>query len=252
MFIVWGKKIVRDRIGYVADFCPLCREPKPFALNEVKLKPHVYYITTGSGSLMGYERSCQGCSIAFEAERWKYTATPARVTDIDTLIATSYPTLRDVYAERLRLEAALRSAPESIPLDLRDSLIKQPFHLLGPMVDAKLKRGMLDLVGWGVVAASVVAIGVVLDVTPDLAPSVAPQILGGVVLACVAAFIWAVASRRGRLIRRTMLPRLGRSLRPLRPTESELNGVLRELRRSRRSVASRVQAKHILQAVQEA
>jgi hypothetical protein len=35
MFVVWGKKRVRKKIGHVADFCPMCRTAQPFALVRV-------------------------------------------------------------------------------------------------------------------------------------------------------------------------------------------------------------------------
>ena len=32
MFVVWGKKHVYRKLGYVADFCEICRGPKAFLM----------------------------------------------------------------------------------------------------------------------------------------------------------------------------------------------------------------------------
>src|SRR5258706_9118781 len=44
MFIIWGKKRVTKSLGYVADFCPLCRDVRTFELVRVGLAGHIYYL----------------------------------------------------------------------------------------------------------------------------------------------------------------------------------------------------------------
>jgi len=41
MFIVWGKKIVYRKLGFVADFCPICRGPRAFELKRVGSASHL-------------------------------------------------------------------------------------------------------------------------------------------------------------------------------------------------------------------
>lgn len=45
--IVWGKKHVFDMVGYVADFCPICRDVRRFMMQEILLAGHVYGLTVG-------------------------------------------------------------------------------------------------------------------------------------------------------------------------------------------------------------
>ena len=57
VFIVWGKKVVDRKLGHVAGFCPMCREPKTFLPRRVGAAGHVYCLSTGEGGLIGHERN---------------------------------------------------------------------------------------------------------------------------------------------------------------------------------------------------
>jgi len=84
-FIVWGKKRVTRNLGYVADFCPLCREPKPFLLQRIGMAGHVYYISAGEGELVGFHRTCQTCKTAFTADPHKI-GSKLKPADIEVLL----------------------------------------------------------------------------------------------------------------------------------------------------------------------
>jgi hypothetical protein len=74
MFIVWGKKAVYRKIGFVADFCAMCRTVKPFEIKRIGMAGHVYYITSGEGELLGYQRTCLSCKTAVDTDPNGYTA----------------------------------------------------------------------------------------------------------------------------------------------------------------------------------
>ena len=44
MFIIWGTKIVERKLGYVADFCSICRGARPFTVFKVVQVGHLYYL----------------------------------------------------------------------------------------------------------------------------------------------------------------------------------------------------------------
>lgn len=252
MIFIWGKKIVRRKVGFVADFCPMCRDPRTFRLDEVRRVSHFYYISLGGGDLLGYERICAGCTIALQGEPGHYASTSKKAAGVDVLMQSTYPNLRDVYAERLRIEETVRYSPGELPMDVREALIRQPFVLLSSVVEAKLRQTSFDVVSGSVVVGSLAAFFGALAVAPSIAPDYVPQVIMAVGLAGVAAIIWAFATGGKRYVRRAILPRVAKTLRPLKPSDVEISAVLSDMRRARRKLALKLQSKDVLQALREA
>jgi hypothetical protein len=46
--IIWGTKRTLNKLGYVADFCPLCRQSRAFSVSRVGKVGHFYYNTVKS------------------------------------------------------------------------------------------------------------------------------------------------------------------------------------------------------------
>lgn len=45
--IIWGTKVKRRRVGYVADYCAVCHEPRLFELIRVGIAGHLYFPVAG-------------------------------------------------------------------------------------------------------------------------------------------------------------------------------------------------------------
>jgi len=58
MSIIWGRKQVEKRLGYVADFCPICRDINPFLVSSVGVAEHIYYLPIGKGELISHIAEC--------------------------------------------------------------------------------------------------------------------------------------------------------------------------------------------------
>ena len=68
MFVLfWGRKRREDHLGFVADFCPICREVRPFRLLAIRMVPHLFFIPMGSGRLECHVRVCLECGIRLSA-----------------------------------------------------------------------------------------------------------------------------------------------------------------------------------------
>jgi hypothetical protein len=72
MFIVWGSRRTERILGYVADFCPVCREARAFRLVRVGLASHVYYISFGAGRHVGHVIRCEECGSSFDTDATRY------------------------------------------------------------------------------------------------------------------------------------------------------------------------------------
>jgi hypothetical protein len=241
MFIVWGKKPVYHRLGYVAHFCPICRGPKPFEIKRVGSAGHLYYISFGSGKLLGYERTCQECGTVLQAEPADHVAIAQRLAPLPELIRNTFPQLEQVFAARLALEERIRFNPAALSADERQALIRSPFLLMSAKVDQRFARTHIDM-GLGLAIAGAVAMTLF---GPGMVQLVAPGAGGGklvlVFLALgLAGIVWQAFAARPRFVRRAVLPVLARALRPLKPTQHELESIVSELGQLKHKMAKRI------------
>jgi hypothetical protein len=241
MFIVWGKKPVYHRLGYVAHFCPICRGPKPFEIKRVGSAGHLYYISFGSGELLGYERTCQECGTALQAEPTDHAAIAQRLAPLPELTRQTFPQLEQVFAARLALEEQIRSDPAALSADDRQALIRSPFLLMSAKVDQRFARTHIDM-GLGLAIAGAVAMTIFgPGMVQLLAPGADSANLVLVFLALgLAGIVWQAIAARPRFVRRAVLPALARALRPLRPTQHELESIVAELGQLQHKMARRI------------
>ena len=246
MFIVWGKKAVYRKLGHVADFCPFCREPKAFRLRRIGLAGHLYYISLTQGELVGYERTCHDCGTALDIEGGHYHAVSKQALPLPDLIHETFPWLNHTFGDRLALEEQIRRDPMALSPEQRQALIRQPFFLLSPKVEAHSAKGHIDS-GLGLaLAATLVAVLFGPPLVHALLPAVelAELLLGflGIGLALV---VWQIIASRPRYVRRTILPPLTRALRPLQPTRAELEAVVSEMNGLKHKMAKRIKVAEI-------
>jgi len=229
MFIFWGRKLVYRPIGFVADFCPVCRGARAFALRRVGSASHVYYLSFGEGQLVGHEKTCQECGTALRAEPTAYASIAKSATNIDALTTLTFPSLGQVYAARFALEEKVRSAPESLSADERHALIRNAFLLVSPKVEKRFASTHIDReTGFALLAALVLVV-----VAPALSRVLMPDLTDATFLLALgiglALVIWQGSLSGRRFMSRQVTPTLAKSLRPLRPTEAELRAVIAEL-----------------------
>jgi len=146
MFIFWGKKTVIRKLGYVADFCSICREIRESQLSRVGLASHIYGASFGAGKLVGHQRKCLHCGTELRVDASIYKDVQKKVPSagVADLSANTFPNIRQHYSERLSLEVQLATRPGDIDERTRASLIKEPFHLLAPVVEKRFSATHID------------------------------------------------------------------------------------------------------------
>lgn len=240
MFIVWGKKLVYRKLGHVADFCPICRKPRAFVLRRLGSAGHLYYVSVGQGELVGYERTCARCGVAFNAEPAHYAAVARKPAPLRELARQTFPHLEVAWRERLDLERQLRQNPRALSADDRKALIRSPFLLLSPQVEKRFAATHFDKeVGFAALGALALMFGVPLaieQITPQWGglPLLVGMALGFLLVAV------QIALAGGRYMRRQIVPLLAQCLRPLQPTQGELQVVMAELKTLRHKMASKL------------
>ncbi|MFG6456083.1 hypothetical protein [Roseateles sp. BYS96W] len=242
MFIVWGKKVVRRRLGHVADFCPICRGTRAFQLVRVGLASHVYYLSFGDGELHGFERVCQDCGTTLRAEERTYASVSKAKASLKQLVATTFPSIETTLRERFELEHRILTDLRSLSSSQRRDLIRVPFLLLSPKVEERFERIHLDLQSGLGLLAGIVLFFYGMSVLPPLVQKAgyADAALVALGVASLAVIVWQYIAAGRRFMRREVLPALARGLGPLKPTDAELRLALDELRRAKHRMANRV------------
>ena len=246
MFFVWGTKLIRKARGWVADFCPKCRAPEAFELRQVNKVQHIYYLPLGRGQLVGHERRCQHCGIVLTAQPARYVAIAPHPAPIRELITQTFPTLEQAYAPRLELEQRLRQSPASLSGAERRALILESFMLISPKVEKRYSATHFDRESALTLLGAVLAVILAIVAGRRLAPDDVAFLILAVFLAGAAALIAALATGNARYLRREVYPALGATLKPLQPTQSELDAALGELKKLGHKLGSKARMPELM------
>jgi hypothetical protein len=247
MLIVWGTRRVERDQGGVADFCPICRELRAFHLVSVHKVFHLYSVSIGAGELVGHLLRCGSCETTYSADPSRYPATGESVDgDLEALIRSTNPRLREERSDRLALEERIRRSPVGLPADQREALLAEPFELLNPRVEERARfwkrfdrRSDLGCLG------TVVVFFLLLFLCTQLHEP-ASKIVAGLAFAAipigVTCTILLVVHAPRRFARKSIVPRLVRALAPLAPLPEEIAHCLERCRAREMKIGKAVEA----------
>lgn len=248
MFIVWGRKIKRRTAGFVADYCPVCRAKRIFALQEVRSAGHVYYISLSRGQLVGHERSCAECGTAFKAHPATYASVARAPALLDELERLTHPNLDAAIKDQVELDERIRR--QRLTPAERQNLIKAPFVYLSPRVERRFAATHVDA-GVGFALAAAVALLFLAAPAGKLLMPDSPEILFLVSLvAGIGLIVWQVIASGSRFMTREIVPVLVRALQPLQPTREEIELVLRELKKIKHKIGRKLRVAELLESLQ--
>ncbi|KQZ34174.1 hypothetical protein [Duganella sp. Root1480D1] len=249
MFIVWGRKITRRTLGYVADFCGVCRVPRAFRMTRLGSVGHVYYISFGEGNLVGHERACTSCGAFSEADVNAYAGISKSSGSLESLKRETFPGLDAALEQRLALEVRVQTAPHLLSAEERMGLIFSPFNLLSPKVERHFATMRMD---GGVALAIAGGIGLCFLV-PAIGGAISPEYgPPGFLLGLVAGFgllIWQLLAAGGRFMRKEIVPLLAQSLSPVKPNEAEIERALGEFKRAGHKIGKKLKAAQVIEAI---
>lgn len=246
--LFWGTKATRDRLGFVADYCPVCRTLRAFSLQRHGEASHVQYISIpGEDTLVGYTRTCMTCQGLFPAAPDPYSSLSPTLDDAEALRVRTFPDYHEEYAVQLALD---RKMPSQLSPQDRHDRIHDP--ALSIAIAAEQRKGniRMDRHAWialafllaaFVVPPSMQIIGVAEETTTRW--TVSWMMLGIVVL------IASVGTSGGRHTVQWATRHLAHSLAPLRPTDEELMAMIDGLRRKRLWLGGRLKVAALRAAV---
>lgn len=244
--LIWGKKHVRRRLGYVADFCPLCREVRAFELERVGLAGHLYYISLTEGELVGHRARCTTCDTAYETSLDTFVRPAPNMASLRELIGTTFPRIAEHYSKRFAIEKAIRDPFAKMPAETRDWLLHEPFRLLSHKVEDDYRPTRMDLRSMAGFGAAFVGGSAIAAALTALAPQYQFEIVGSVIVV-VALVAWGLnAVSRRRAFNAGVLIPLATALRPLKPTREELAGIVKDMKALGLKIGKRVRVDALL------
>jgi hypothetical protein len=238
MIISWGTKTVYDPIGYVADFCPCCRELRVFHFRRIGSATHLYGIAADSGDLTGYDRRCQSCGIMLSAVPDWYTGTSDEVLPIDELQSKTNARYRDTYAVDIALDRKAHDTPNRLTAEERQERIRDLFDYLAVLYEQRYRQdraSMGQLMGLALGFFSLLIFGgIAMNKLSSLFSDEPVPILNAIpLIVAIGIPIWW-RHRADKEFRATrVMPRFASVLGPLRPTEAELTQAFEALRSRR-------------------
>lgn len=212
MLLIYGRKEVRQRVGWVAIECPACRQWRAMQLERVGLASHIYYIPLSRGMLVGYAAKCSSCKGQWPADPEAFADAAARVP----------PLVSELVRQPWQPAEAGPGSPDERRRRLRSAFVgasilaEQRYRTSGRRLDpwSALPLGaMLTLV----VLLFLVGAGV-----EERHQPLFDGVLGWSFLACIPWAIWALRTEKGRYFRRMLRPTLVAELQKLQPTLVEL------------------------------
>ncbi len=256
MLIISGKRRSKKRLGFVADFCPVCREITAFSIHRFAMKEHLYGISLAEGKTLGHAGFCTRCGtqIAMDATIYaSYATEPGN--RVEELARKTFPYLRQARAERLALEEKLRIGRLS-PWE-REKLMLEPLTVFAELCEAKFGEMSLHLGGrggWGLLGSFAVAAILFMVVNthgfPEEYRTTGSMAAVGIFLAGFLYFFVNLFKEARRIYVREYLPPLGKALAPLRPKKEELEAYLERYRRAGFQLGKKARADELWEATQ--
>ena len=251
MFIFWGTKAVIRKLGYVADFCPIFRDIRSFQVSRIGRAGHLYGVSFGQGQLVGHQKTCVQCGVELKADAAIYKDIAKELQDAGTtqLINSTFPDIRQYYADRLSLEDQVTRQPNQIDAQTRLALIKEPFLLLAPIVEKRFSAVHIDRSVGAALVLTIVAVVAVASIFNAFFPLAFEQkanaflITFGIGIAAIGVQGFKSA---GRFMRKVIYPKISLALRPLNPGQHELEVVFAELKRSGFKLSKKAKLKDML------
>lgn len=253
MIIVWGKKKEVKYLGFVADYCVICRQIQPFYVKELGMVSHVYWIAHGDAEVVGHIGTCADCRVPMGVNPQTYKEfSPDCDSGIERLIADTYPAIREALHERFEVYEKAKRYVSTSSENTRMSVILEPFQLLAPLVEEKFGRNMA-------LSPAATVSGILTVFAPIFLLSFwsATERYIGLILSGTSIVLGIIITRhlqvqwREGFFRRSILPKLGHSLRELNPRIQEVECALEICDTQGLKIGTKLKAEEVLLAIQE-
>ncbi len=254
--IIWGKKRIDKKLGYAAEFCPFCRTIQPVEIHDLSMVPHLYFLPLTAGKNLGPLACCTICQLKFPVDASRYARLlPEEPSTLETLLRETFPDLREFYAERLALEKKVQHRRPLQPGE-RKSLLIEPFESIAAMLEMRFSDSIpLDKeTGLSCLLTLLIPLtfsclaflfmenifGLVLKLFSFLA-----------VLVGIGVTVGFIFTTNRRFLRQKICPILAKSLKPLNPTEPEIEAILQGYQQQLPIVGKKIKARILIRILDQ-
>lgn len=246
MFLIWGRRETKRKLGFVADNCPRCNTVRSVRIDRVGVTSHLFFLSIGAGPLLGFRGECQTCSGAFEVCPMDYAAFEKnKKVTTESLVSTTNPKL-------LQTRESAR-AGHARSIQVRDPLLRFEASLR----DRYLRGHRLDYVTILAFIASIaapLAIGWLsrsFNLSGDIKAVFDWLSLGIFLAGLVVSFVLLYGEPK-RFFNRQLRPQIARALRSLSPEATELEICVSSLKKYGYRISRFVTAQSLLEDVRTA
>lgn len=254
MVIVSGTQQKIKKLGYVAEYCPICRSIEPFKISKVGMEDHIFFIPLGMKNVTGHLGMCMSCSDSREVDAMIYSDIAKKQgSDIEALIKKTYPKIREVYAERLELEARLITG--NLTPEEREFLIMEVFQIYGKRTDEHFHAAFQAKGpgGWAFLITIAVSVTLlIMNMKYDYALEERDSYLAGVGIFFLLGLFTSVVLmflEPGRSFKTKIIPQLAAALVPLKPGRDELTVCLTKMERAGFKIGKKTKVETLWNAI---
>jgi hypothetical protein len=241
MMFVWRKKRVETPLGLVADFCPICRDLRAFEMFRAEM----------AGQLLGHVKQCKSCGLKLGTDPDQYTGfEPPTSSNLEVLVARTFPGIWMKFADRLAIEEELRRHPGMIAPEARQGYLMEPFVLFNATVEqCYAGKVPLDLPSTLGGLATIILTGIILCLAAMVEDLQTKDHLFAAMLAVFGVgttfTLWQLYLRPHRYVRQKVIPSLAVALKPLAPNQQDLESCLEKCRAMRMKVGHVIKPRQI-------
>ncbi len=254
MLILWGTRQQQHKLGFVAEFCPVCRKITPFHVSAIRTVSHLYGVAVGSAQALGHTGNCEACGtrIALNAADYRGFSREAG-SDVEALIQQTFPEIRARRGQRLELAECLRTGT-LYPAE-RALLLAEAFEIFAHLTEANFSdatqiRGRGAWCGLGTIVLCVGLGWAASNLTDSTHQDYAMLAVFTIAVFGGLASLILLATEPRRSFARKILPNFAAMLRPLRPSREEIADLLARLKQARLKLGKRLKPERLWKALE--
>jgi hypothetical protein len=131
--LLWVRMEREIRLGFAADYCPVCRSLECFEVSERRMALHCCFIPVERGDALESTQTCKRCRVTRESYPSKFNAlSPSSRGPLDSLIRTTLPSAHERYKDELELAGKIAAGGEGIDEKTRAKLLMEVFNMARP------------------------------------------------------------------------------------------------------------------------
>jgi hypothetical protein len=222
-------KSEQDRVGFVADYCAVCRRLRAFSLYFITLHhPGFENRLAEKPDESGFARVCQSCGTSFSAVPDTYSGTSPQLLDLAALQEKTFRNFESVYAAQLKLD---RIPAARLMGQDRVDRIHDPLLAIAEAAELRKGDNRMDAISWTALAVALVLVGFAwpqIMAAGENYLDYPPLLVGPAILAVAVAFTrMGMAGRAGAI--RWATEHLANAIAPINPSDPELEQALASL-----------------------